>query len=163
MPSEFLVWIPWLESLSCIFKVTNNRLSPSHAAISLHLFFSPSSFINKDSSMTESAGIISDNLPISVQFSSVVQSCLTLCNLMDCSMPGLPVHHQHPELTHVSSCPSSLGDANQSFHSLSSPSPAFNLSQCPGLFQWVSSSHQVAKVLELQYQSFQWILRTDFL
>ena len=64
---------------------------------------------------------------------------------MDCSMPGLPVHHQLPEFTqtHVHW----VGDAIQPFHPLSSPSPpAFNLAQHQGLFQWVSSSHQVAKV-----------------
>ena len=61
------------------------------------------------------------------QFSSVTQSCLTLCNPMDCSTPGFPVHHQLPELaqTHVHT----VGDAIQPSHSLSSPSPAFNLSQ----------------------------------
>ena len=83
---------------------------------------------------------------------------------MDCSTPGLPVHHQLPEFTqtHVHW----VGDASQPSHPLSSPSPpAFNLSQHQGLFQWVSSSHQVAQVLEfqLQHQSFQWIFRTDFL
>ena len=83
---------------------------------------------------------------------------------MDCSMPGLPVHHQLPEFTqtHVHW----IGDAIQPSHPLSSPSPpAFNLSQHQDLFQWVSSSHQVAKVLEfqLQHQSFQWLVRTDFL
>ena len=90
------------------------------------------------------------------QLSSVSQSCLTLCNPMDCSMPGFPVHHQPPEptQTHVHR----IGDAIQPSHPLSSPSPpAFNLSQHQGLFQWVSSSHQVAKVLgfQLQHQSFQ--------
>ena len=100
-----------------------------------------------------------------VQFSSVVQSCLrTLCNPMDCSMPGFPVHHQLPKLaqTHVHQ----VSDAIQPSHLLSSPSPpAFNLSQHHDLFQWVSSSHQVDKVLEpqFQHQSFQWIFRTDFL
>ena len=82
---------------------------------------------------------------------------------MDCSIPGFPVHHQLPELaqTHVHW----VGDAIQPSHPLLSPSPpAFSLSQHQGLFQWVSSSHQVAKVLELQlqHQSFQWIFRTDF-
>ena len=80
---------------------------------------------------------------------------------MDCSTPGLPVHHQLLEFTqsHVHW----VTDAIQPSHSLSSPSlPAFNHSQHQGLFQWVSS-HQVAKVLEfqLQHQSFQWIFRTD--
>ena len=101
---------------------------------------------------------------ISLQFSSVTQSCPTLCDPMDCSTPGLPVHHQPPELIEIHvHCNS---DATQPSHPLLSPSPpTFNLSQHQGLFQWVSSSHQVAKVLEfqLQRQSFQWIFRTDFL
>ena len=70
---------------------------------------------------------------------------------MDCSMPGFPVHHQLPELaqTHVPQ----VGDAIQPFHPLSSPSPpAFNLAQHQGLFQWISHSHQVAKILEVQLQ-----------
>ena len=100
----------------------------------------------------------------SVQFSSVAQSCLILYNPMDCSIPGLPVHHRLLEFTqtHVHW----VSDVNQPSHPLSSPSPpAFNLSQHQDLFQWVSSSHQVAKVLELQlqHQSFQWIFRTDLL
>ena len=73
---------------------------------------------------------------------SVAQSCLTLCDPVDCSTPGFPVH-QLPELaqTHVHW----VGDAIQPSHPLSSPSPpALNLSQHRGLFQWVSSSHQVA-------------------
>ena len=88
----------------------------------------------------------------SVQFSSVTQSCSTLCDLMDCSMPGLPFHHQLLELTqtHVHW----VGDAIKSSHPLSSPSPpTFNLSQHQGLFKWVSSSHQVSKVLEFQLYS----------
>ena len=98
------------------------------------------------------------------QFSSVAQSCLTLCDPMDCTMPGLPVYHQLLEFTqtHVHW----VGDAIQSSHPLSSPSPpALNLSQHQGLFQWISYLHQVAKLLELQlqHQSFQWIFRTDFL
>ena len=94
----------------------------------------------------------------------VAQSRPTLLDPMDCSTPGLPVLHHLPELaqTHVHW----VGDAIQPSHPLSSPSPlSFNLSQHQGLFQWVSSSHQVAKVLELQLQhlSFQWIFRTDVL
>ena len=82
----------------------------------------------------------------------------------DCCPPGFPIHHQHPELaqTHVHR----VGVAIQPSHLLSSTSPsAFNLSQHQDLFKWLSSSHQVAKVLEpqLQHQSFQWILRNDFL
>ena len=81
----------------------------------------------------------------SVQFRSAAQSCLTLCNPMDCSTPGLPVHHQLPESTqtHVHW----VGDAFQPSHLLSSPStPPFNLSQHQGFFRWVSSSHHVATV-----------------
>jgi len=104
------------------------------------------------------------NLPGSVYeaFISVAQSCPTLCDPMDCSTSGFPVHHQLPELaqTHVHR----VGDAIQLSHSLSFPSPPpFNLSQHEGLFKWVSSLHQVAEVLEYQHQSFQWIFRTDFL
>ena len=98
------------------------------------------------------------------RFSSVAQSCLTLCNLVECSTEGFPVHHQYPELAQTHVHP--VSDAIQPSQPLSSPSPpAFYLSQHQGLFQWVSSSHQVANVLEfqLQYQSFQWIFRTDFL
>ena len=88
--------------------------------------------------------------------SSVAQSSPILCDPMDCSTPGFSVHHQLLELaqTHVHQ----VGDAIQPSHPLSPPSPpAFDLSQNQGLFQWVSSSHQVAKVLELQFQhqSFQ--------
>ena len=93
---------------------------------------------------------------LSVQFSSVIQSCPTLCDPMDCSTPGLPVHHQFPEYTQIHVHHDS--DAIQPAHPLSSPCPpAFNLSQNQGLFQRVSSSHQVARVLEfqLQHQSFQ--------
>ena len=95
---------------------------------------------------------------------SVAQSCLTLYDPMDCSRPGLPVRHQLSEFTQTYVF--WVGDAIQPSHPLLSPSPpAFNLSQHQGLFQWVSSSHQVAKVLEfqLQHQSFQWIFRTDLL
>ena len=96
-----------------------------------------------------------------VQFSSVTQSCLTLCHPMDCSAPGFPVHYQLQEL--VQTLVHWVGDAIQPPHPLSSPSPpAFNLSQHQGLFQWVSSSHQVLE-FQLQHQFFQWIFRTDFL
>ena len=85
--------------------------------------------------------------------SSSVQSCPTLCDPMDYSTLGLPVHHQLPEFTqmHVHW----VGDAIQPSPPLSSSPPAFNLSQHQSLFQWVSSSHQVAKGLKLQHQSLQ--------
>ena len=89
-----------------------------------------------------------------LQFSSVTQACPTLCDPVDYSTPGFC-----PSLTPgacSNSCPSSWW---------CHPTTAFNLSQHQSLFQWVSSSHQVAKVLELQlqHQAFQWIFRTDFL
>ena len=103
------------------------------------------------------------NMNPSVPFSPSVTS--DFCNPMECSTSGFPVHHQLPELaqTHIHH----VSDAIQPSHPLSSPSPpAFNLSQHQGLFKWVSSSHQVVKILEFQlqhHQSFQWIFRTDFL
>ena len=115
---------------------------------------------------------IGNEFAFSVQFSSVIQSCPTLWDPMDCSTPGFPVYHQLPEFTqtHVHW----VSDVIQPSHPLLSPSPpALNLSQHQGLFQWVSSLFQVAKVLEfqlakvlefqLQHQSFQWISRTNFL
>ena len=99
---------------------------------------------------------------ISVQFSrSVLSDSL---QPYEPQTPGLPVHHQLPESTqtHVHQ----VNDAIQPSHPLLSPSPpALNLSQHQGHFQWVSSLHQVAKVLEfqLQHQSFQWTPRTDLL
>ena len=99
---------------------------------------------------------------LSVQFSSVALLCLTLCDPMNRSMPSLPVHHQFLGFTqtHVHQ----VGDAFQPSHPLLSPSPPVpSPSQHQGLFQWVNSSHEVAKVLEfqLQHQSFQWTPRTD--
>ena len=91
----------------------------------------------------------------SVQFSSVAHSCLTPCHPMNRSTPGLPVHHQLPEFTQIHV--HRVSDAIQPSHLLSSPSPpAPNPSQPQGLFQWINSSHEVAKVLEfeLQHQSF---------
>ena len=85
----------------------------------------------------------------SVQFSAVTQLCPTLCDPMNCSTPGLPVHHQLPKFTqtHVHR----VSDAIQPSHPLSSPSPpAHNPSRYQCLFQWVNSSHEVAKVLEFQ-------------
>ena len=84
-----------------------------------------------------------------VQFSSVTQSCPTLCNLMNCSTPGLPIHHQFPEFTHTHV--HRVSDAILPSHPLLSPSPPPpNPSQHQSLFQWVNTSHEVAKVLEFQ-------------
>ena len=86
---------------------------------------------------------------IRVQFSSVTQSCLTLCDPMDYSMPGFPVCYQLLELAQTPI--HQVGDAIQPSHPLSFPSlPAFNLSHHQSLSQWVSFSHHVARVLELE-------------
>ena len=104
-------------------------------------------------------------LPYLVELSSVQsQSCPALCDNMDCSMPGFPVHHQ--PLVFTETHLHWVSDVIQPSHPLSSLSPpAFNLSQHQGLFQCVSSLQQVVKVLEfqLQHQSFQWKFRTDLL
>ena len=98
------------------------------------------------------------------QFSSVAQLCLILCNPMNCSMPGLPVHHQFQKFTqtHIHR----VSDTIQPSHSLWSPSPpAPDPSQHQSLFQRVKSLHEVAKVLEFQFQhhSFQRNPRADIL
>ena len=105
-----------------------------------------------------------DPVDSTVQFSPGAQSCPTLCYSMNRSMPGLPVHHKFPEFIQIHV--HRVGDAIQPSHPLSSPSPpAPNPSQHQGLFQWVSSPHEMAKVLEfqLQHQSFQGPPRTDLL
>ena len=90
------------------------------------------------------------------------QSCLTLCNPMDCSMPDFPVLYCLPVF--AQSPVHWVGGAIQPSHPLLSPSPpALNLSQHQGLLQWVGCSNQVTKSLVLQHQSFQWIFRIDFL
>ena len=99
-----------------------------------------------------------------IQFSSVAQSCPTLCDPMNRSTPGLPVRHQLPEFTQIHV--HRVSDAIQPSHPPSSPSPlAFNLSQHQGPYKGLSSLHQLAKVLELQlqHQSFQRTPRTDLL
>ena len=101
-------------------------------------------------------------LCLHVQFSSVAQLCPTLCDPMNLSTPSLSVPHQLPEFTQTHVHP--VSDAIQPSHPLLSPSPpAPNLSQHQGLFWWVNSSHEVAKVLEFQFQhqSCKWTPRTD--
>ena len=103
-------------------------------------------------------------LPHSDQIRSVAQSCPTLCDPMNRSTPGLPVHHQLLEFTQTQV--HRVSDAIQPSHPLSSPSPpALNPSQHQSLFQWVNSSHEVSKVLEFQlkHHSFQGNPRADLL
>ena len=101
-------------------------------------------------------------ITLSICCCSLAKLCPTLCDFIYCSTPGFPVLHHFLELaqTHVHW----VSNAIQPSHPLSSPSPpAFHLSQHQGLFQRVGPPHQVAKVLEFQHLSFQWIFRTDFL
>ena len=138
-----LLWIPFLQVLASVTPLLPTSIAVIDNFKSLPLY----SFIY-----------------ISNQFSSVDQSCLTLCDPMNHSTQALPVRHQLQEFTQTRV--HRVGDAIQPSHSLSSPSPpALNLSQCQGLFQWVSSSYQVVKVLEfqLQHQSFQWRPTTNLL
>ena len=144
----------------CLYSTWN---SPGHNTGMGRLSLPPGDLPNPEIE-PRSLALHVDSLPAEPQFSSVTQSCPTLCDPMNCSMPGILVHHQLPEFTqtHVHWA----GDAIQPSHPLSSPSlPALNLSQPQGLYKWVSSSHQMAKVLEfqLQHQSFQWTPRTDLL
>ena len=177
------MWFSSVQSLSCVRLFVTPWTAPHQASLSPPSMVYPSSWwlcwrchLTVSSSVTlfclqtQDQGLyqwvsslhqVAKLLELQHQFSSVEQLCLILCDPMDCSMPALPVHHQLPEFTqtHVNW----VSDAIQPSHPLSSPSPiAFNLSQHQGLFQWVCSSHQVARVLELQHQTFQWIFRIDF-
>ena len=112
----------------------------------------------------ENASWMRNLFTIPCRFCSVTPLCPALCDPMDCSTPGFPVHRHLLELAQTHD--HHIGDAIHPSHPLSSPSPpAFNLSQHQGLFQWVSTLQKVAKVLQLQHQhqSFQWIFRVDFL
>ena len=138
--SGFLPFLSLRSTIPFLFLLIYMWPIPSHFPLSFRIFFS--------------------SLKVKVL---VTQSRLSLCDPMDRSTPSFPVHHQLLELTQTHA--HWVADAIQPSHPLPSPSPAFNHSQHQGLFKWVSSSHQEAKVLEfhLQHQSFQWIFRTDFL
>ena len=125
-----------INHIVALTKLTEQTVNDTHQANSL-----PSSEV----SMMRKVVLQNEG----VEFSSVAQSCPTLCDPMNRSTPGLPVHHQLPEFTqtHVHR----VSDAIQPSHPLSSPSPpAPNPSQHHSLFQCVNSSHEVAKVLECQ-------------
>jgi len=149
----------WWLSMLCICNRLPIKISQSKVSLSCYCF-SPSGFMYRANLWCH----LHRRTFSSVQFSSVTQSCPTLCDPMNCSTPGLPVHHQLPEFTQTRV--HRVGDAIQPSHPLSSPfPPAPNPSQHQGLFQWVNSLHEVAKVLEFQpqHQSFQWTPRTDLL
>ena len=149
-------------SFMCTAKWFSYTHTHTHTHTRTHMFFSDS-FPYRLLQDIEYSFMCSTVDP-SGPFSSVAQLCPALCNPMDCSTPGLPVHHQLPEFTqtHVHW----VRDAIQPSYPLSSPSPpTVSLSQHQDLFKWVSSSHQVAKMFEfqLQHHSFQWIFRIDSL
>ena len=134
----FLVYHQLPELVQTHIRRVSDAIQPSH----------PLSPPSPDLDLSQHQGLF-QCVGSSHQFSSVAQLWPTLCDPMDCSTPSFSVHHQLPELTqtHIHQ----VSNAIQPFHPLSPPSPpAFNLSQHQGLFQWVSSSHQVAKVLEYQ-------------
>ena len=119
------------------------EVPPSHSWKSRYNFIVLHCFAKSFHFCLRFKGFVNKMSHLFYQFSSVVQLCPTVCDPMDCSTPGLPVHHQLPELTqtHVHR----VGGAIQPSLPLSSPSPpAFSLSQHQGFYQWVSSSHQVA-------------------
>ena len=138
--------LPWQSSgKDFAFQWGGEGSVPSQGAKILHASWPK----NKTPKQNRRNIITNSVTTLRVQFSSVAQSCRTLCDPMNHSTPGLPVHHQLPEFTqtHVHR----ISDAIQPSHPLSSPSPnAPNPSQHQSLFQWVNSSHEVAKVLEFQ-------------
>ena len=154
----FLVWFPIFSKNECVSSGIHSILLLNHVSLYgcttiYFICWLTLTFSNREQSGYK--GFV----PVfsSVQFSLVAQSCPTLCDPMNRSTPGLPVHHQLPEFTqtHVHR----VGNAIQPSRPLSPSPPAPNPSQHQGLFQWVNSSREVAKVLEfqLQHQSFQWI------
>ena len=161
MIDTFTGWIEgfptWIKKAEEVIKTLLHEIIPR--------FYLPRSLLSDDgTSFTSKVTQGVSKAFSSVQFSSVTQSCPTLCDPMNHSTPGLPVHHQLLEFTqtHVHR----VGDAIPLSHPLSSlSSPAPNPSQHQGLFQWVNSLHEVAKVLEfqLQHQSFQWTPGADLL
>ena len=137
-----------------IYVVVNDKISFFFWLTQYSIVYITSSF-----SVHPAAAAAVDIMLTFSSVNSVTHLCPTLCSPTDCSTPGFPVHHQLPEIaqTHVHR----IGDAIQPSHPLLSPSPAFYLSQHQDLLKWISSSYQVAKVLEfqLQHQSFQWTPR----
>ena len=162
MQFVFILFIYWRSNI-CKVQIGRGEESPLSLSIT-HTFSLCKSFDPLGSLWMELIGISPqcDNFNF-FQFSSVAQSCPTLCDPVDYSMPGFPVLHYFPEF--VQTHDHWVNDANQPSYHLSPSSPAPSLSQHQSLFQWVSSSHQVTQVLEfqLQDQSLQWIFRVDFL
>ena len=146
--SWWSLWIPPFSSLPWFISSRTPLIPSSNDHLNLMLYLH-SNCQHPNKPLLLNIGVVCLFLYRSVQFSSVAQLCPTLCDPMNRSTPGLPVHHHLPEFTqtHVHR----VHDAIQPSHPRSSPSPpAPNPSQHQSLFQWVSSSHEVSKVLELQ-------------
>ena len=154
--SSVLAWrIPWTEEFGRLWSIGSQRVghNPINLACTHKYICKTFNTMAKRWFVSRLFLLFLINKSVTVssvsQFSSVAQSCLTLCDPMNRSTPGLPVHHQLPEFTqtHVLR----VSDAIQLSHPLSSLSPpARNPFQHQSLFQWVNSSHEVAKVLEFQ-------------
>ena len=171
--SNFSLWNIALQEIEILKK----KNGPSHSGKTFKSLLWGSKFTSLHKSLgtknIRGLSIIQDNVVYTspLIFSPILKAVQFSCSVMsdslwpmDCSTAGFPVHHQLPELAQTQF--HWVSDAIQPTHPLSSPSPpTFNPSQHQGLFKWVSTSYQVAKVLEfrVQHQSFQWILRTDFL
>ena len=144
------IWIYRIINIEIIFQGSVWQRSLSPRQVPKECIYTPGtkdSDQEKDTSLKHFPTMLL--ISYSVQLSSVTQSYPTLCDPMNCSTPGLPVHHQLPEFTQT--YVHQVGDTIQPSHPLSSPSPpAPNPSQHQSLFQWVNSSHEVAKVLEFQ-------------
>ena len=162
--------------LSDAIQPSHPLSSPSPPALSLSQYQCLFQWVGSSQSDGQSIGTSASAsaLPVNIQGWFLlglinllaVQSSLVLLSrvwlfAMDYSTPGLPIPHYHPEFAQVHV--QWVSDAIQPSHPLSLSSFAFSLSQHQGLFQWVGSLHNVAKVLEFQHQSFQWIFRVDFL
>ena len=147
-------WAIVVQSLSRVQLFVTPWTTAHQASLSFTISWSLLKLMSTESVMPSNRLILCHPPPLvypsgSGQFSSIAQSCPTLCDPMDCSMSRFPVHHQLLELaqTHVHW----VSDAIKPSHPLLPPSPpSFNLSQHQGLFQWVCSLHQVVKVLEFQ-------------
>ena len=151
-----MVWLTFFFfffTVMVLKQYTLSRNCTQNCILNLNFFSRASDMWYNTLSCNAGQGILGDWAPSKPvnHCCSVAQLCPTLCNPMDCSMPGFHVLHHLPELAHTHV--HWVSDVIQPSSPLSSPSPpTFNLSQHQGLFQWVSSSHQVAKIVELQLQ-----------
>ena len=171
--AEYIMWNAGLDEAQAGVKIARRNINNLRYADDTTLMAESKeelkSLLMKVKEESEKAGLKFSIQKKKIMASSPISSVqllsrVRLCDPVDCSTPALPVRHQLPELTQIHV--HRVGNAIQPSHFLLIPSPpAFNPSQHQGLFQWVTSSHRVANVLEfqLQHQSFQWTLRTDLL